>query len=107
MMCEPLRGWRHVKVTDRRTRLDSADCIKELVDVHCRETELIRMIQDNLNTHSGGRLYERFPPQEARRLLDKIEFHYTPKHGSWLNMAENEIGILHGQCLDCQSKLVS
>jgi hypothetical protein len=109
MMCEPLRGWRHVKVTDRRTRLDYADCIKELVDVHYREAELIRLVQDNLNTHSGGSLYERFSPQEARRLLDKIDLHYTPKHGSWLNMAENEIGILHGQCLDrrldCQSKL--
>jgi hypothetical protein len=96
-------------VTARRTRRDYADCIKELVDVHYQTAELIRLVQDNLNTHSGGSLYERFAPQEARRLLDKIEFHYTPKHGSWLNMAENEIGVLQGQCLDrrldCQAKL--
>jgi hypothetical protein len=100
MMCEPLRGWRHVKVTDRRTRQDYADCIKELVDVHYPKVDEIVLVQDNLNTHSGGSLYERFRPAEARRILDKIEFHYTPKHGSWLNMAETEIGIMNGQCLD-------
>lgn len=109
MMCEPLRGWRHVKVTDRRTRRDYAECIKELVDVWYAKADKILLVQDNLNTHSGGSLYERFPPGEARRILDKIEFHYTPKHGSWLNMAETEIGIMNRQCLsrrlDCQSKL--
>jgi DDE superfamily endonuclease len=110
MMCEPLRGWRHVRVTDRRTRLDYAECVKELVDVHYPKAEKILLVQDNLNTHSGGSLYERFRPEEARRLLDKIEFHYTPKHGSWLNMAETEIGIVARQCLDgrldSQSKVV-
>lgn len=109
MMCEPLRGWRHVKVTDRRTRRDYAECIRELVDVQYPNVDKILLVQDNLNTHSGGSLYERFPAAEARRLLDKIEFHYTPKHGSWLNMAETEIGIMNRQCLsrrlDCQSKL--
>jgi hypothetical protein len=109
MMCEPLRGWRHVKVTDRRTRRDYAECIRELVDVQYPKADRILLVQDNLNTHSGGSLYERFPPEEARRILDKIEFHYTPKHGSWLNMAETEIGIMNRQCLsrrlDCQSKL--
>ena len=100
MMCEPLRGWRHVRGTTRRTRLDSAACIKDLVDVHYPWVEKILLVQDNLNTHSGGSLYERFAPAEARRLLDRIEFHYTPKHGSWLNMAETEIGIMGRQCLD-------
>lgn len=110
MMCEPLRGWRHVRVTERRTRLDYAECVKELVDVHYPEAQKILMVQDNLNTHSGGSLYERFRPEEARRLLDQVEFHYTPKHGSWLNMAETEIGIVSQQCLDgrldCQTKVV-
>ncbi len=109
MMCEPLRGWRHVKVTDRRTRLDYADCLKELVEVHYPRAEKILLVQDNLNTHSGGSLYERFAPEEARRLLDRLDFHYTPKHGSWLNMAETELAIVQGQCLDrrldCQAKL--
>jgi hypothetical protein len=99
MMCEPLRGWRHVKVTPRRTRLDYAACVRELVEVHYPKAELIRLVQDNLNTHSGGGLYEAYAPAVARRLLDKIEFHYTPKHGSWLNMAETEIGIMNRQCL--------
>jgi len=74
--------------------------VRELVDVHCPQAVLIRLVQDNLNTHDGASLYEAFPPAEARRLLDKLEFHYTPKHGSWLNMAETEIGIMNGQCLD-------
>src|SRR5262249_30711053 len=100
MMCEPLRGWRHVRVTERRTRRDYADCLKELVDSQFPKAEKILLVQDNLNTHSGGSLYERLEAQEARRLLDKIEFHYTPKHGSWLNMAETAIGILGRQCLD-------
>ena len=111
MMCEPLRGWRHVRVTNRRTRRDYAESIKELVDVHYPKADKILLVQDNLNTHSGGSLYERFAPQEARRILDKIEWHYTPKHGSWLNMAETEIGIMSRQCLDrrleCQTKLAA
>jgi hypothetical protein len=100
MLCEPLRGWRHVVVTARRTRRDYAACIKELVDVHYPRVVKIRLVQDNLNTHDGASLYEAFPPAEARRLLDKIEWHYTPKHGSWVNMAETEIRIMNGQCLD-------
>jgi len=109
MMCQPLRGWRHVRVTARRTRRDYAECVKELVDVHFPEAQKILLVQDNLNTHNGGSLYERFAPEEALRILNRIEFHYTPKHGSWLNMAETEIGIVSGQCLDrrldCQTKL--
>jgi DDE superfamily endonuclease len=100
LMCEPLRGWRHVKVTERRTRRDYAGCVRDLVDVHYPGVVKIRLVQDNLNTHDGASLYEAFPPQEARRLLDRIEFHYTPKHGSRVNMAETEISIMNGQCLD-------
>jgi len=100
LMCEPLRGWRHVKVTTRRTRRDYAEWVRELVDGYYPHVKKIRLVQDNLNTHDGASLYEAFPPQEARRLLDKVEFHYTPKHGSWVNMAETEIGIMNGQCLD-------
>jgi len=100
MMCEPLRGWRHVKVTERRTRQDWALCIKELCDVHYPEAQKIVLVEDNLNTHNGTSLYETFPPQEARRLLDRLEFHSTPKHGSWLDMAETELSILNRQCLD-------
>jgi hypothetical protein len=100
LMCEPLRGWRHVRVSERRTRRDYAACVQELVEVHYPQAVKIRLVQDNLNTHDGASLYEAFTPPTARRLLDKIEFHYTPKHGSWLNMAETEIGIMNGQCLD-------
>lgn len=100
LMCEPLRGWRHVYVSERRTRRDYAHCVRELVEVYYPQAKKIRLVQDNLNTHDGASLYEAFPPQEARRLLDRIEFHYTPKHGSWLNMAETEISIMNGQCLD-------
>lgn len=100
MMCEPLRGWRHVRVTQRRTRKDWAYCIKELCDVHYPNAKQIVLVQDNLNTHNGTSLYETFPPEEARRLLDRLEFHPTPKHGSWLDMAETELSILHRQCLD-------
>ena len=100
LLCEPLRGWRHVRVSERRTRRDYAECIRELVDIHCPKARLIRLVQDNLNTHDGASLYEAFPPEHARRLLDKIEWHYTPKHGSWLNMAETEIRIMSGECLD-------
>ena len=100
MMCEPLRGWRHVQVTERRTRLDYAGCVKDLLEVHYPQAKKIRLVQDNLNTHDGASLYEAFAPEVARRLLDRIEWHYTPKHGSWLNMAETEIRIMNGQCLD-------
>src|SRR5262245_49864313 len=100
LMCEPLRGWRHVRVSARRTRKDYAGCLRELVDGHYPLVKKILLVQDNLNTHDGASLYEAFEPQEARRILDKIEFHYTPKHGSWLNMAETEIRIMNQQCLD-------
>ena len=100
MVCEPLRGWREVLVSDRRTRVDWARCIKELVDVHYPDADTIVLVQDNLNTHTPASLYEAFPPAEAKRLADKLELHYTPKHGSWLNMAEIELGVLAGQCLD-------
>jgi hypothetical protein len=100
MMCEPLRGWRHVKVTQRRTRKDWALCIKELLDTHYPDAEKVVLVEDNLNTHSGASLYEAFPPEEARRLLNRLECHSTPKHGSWLDMAETELSILHRQCLD-------
>lgn len=100
MMCEPLRGWRHVKVTEQRTRKDWAYCIKELCDVHYPIAKKIVLVQDNLNTHNGTSLYTAFPPGEARRLLDRLEFHPTPKHGSWLDMAEIELSILHRQCLN-------
>jgi hypothetical protein len=99
MLCEPLRGWRHVRVSERRTRLDYAACVRELVEVHYPQARKIRLVQDNLNTHDGASLYEAFEPAVARRLLDKIEWHYTPKHGSWLNMAETEIRVMNGQCL--------
>lgn len=99
MMFEPLSARRHVKVTDQRTRKDFAECIRELVDVHYPEAEKLVLVLDNLNTHSTGSLYEAFEPAEAHRLADKLEIHYTPKHGSWLNMAEIEIGVLSRQCL--------
>jgi len=98
MMFEPLKARRHVKVMDRRTRKDFAACIRELVDVHYADAEKIVLVLDNLNTHSEGSLYEAFEPAEARRLAEKLEIHYTPKHGSWLNMAEIEIGVLSRQC---------
>jgi hypothetical protein len=100
LVCEPLRGWREVTVSDRRTRIDWAHCIKDLVDVHYPDAERIVLVQDNLNTHTPASLYEAFPPAEARRLADKLELHYTPKHGSWLDMAEIELSVLAGQCLD-------
>src|SRR5215471_6064705 len=81
-------------------RRDYAACVRELVDVYYPDVEKIRLVQDNLNTHDGASLYEAFRPEEARRLLDKIEWHYTPKHGSWVNLAETEIGIMNSQCLD-------
>jgi hypothetical protein len=100
MFFQPLGGWRHVKVTERRTAKAYAECMKELVDVHFPDAILISVVQDNLNTHTGAALYEAFAPAEARRILNKLDFRYTPKHGSWLNMAEVEIGVVLGQCLD-------
>lgn len=97
---EPLRGWRHVRVTERRTKVDWAQAIQELIDVHYPRAERIVLVLDNLNTHVGSALYETFPPAEARRLLDRLELHYTPPHGSWLNMAEIELRVLSRQCLD-------
>jgi hypothetical protein len=97
---EPLRGWRQVRISERRTRLDWADCIKELVDVHYPDAERIVLVLDQLNTHSPASLYEAFPPAEAKRLADKLEIHYPPKHGSWLNMAEIELSALGRECLD-------
>ena len=98
--CEPLRGWRSVRVTERRTRADFAHTIRELVDVHHRNAERIVLVMDNLNTHTPGSLYEAFPPAEAKRLADRLEIHYTPKHGSWLNVAEIELSVLARQCLN-------
>jgi hypothetical protein len=97
---EPLRGRRYVRVSDRRTRVDFARCIREVVDVHYPDAERIVLVMDQLNTHSPASLYEAFPPTEAKRLADKLEIHYTPKHGSWLNMAEIELSVLQRQCLD-------
>jgi len=99
VIAEPLRGWRHVKVTDQRTRVDFAHVIQEMVDVHYPEAERIVLVMDNLNTHSPASLYEAFEPAEAKRLADKLEIHYTPKHGSWLNMAEIELSVMGRQCL--------
>ena len=100
LFVEPLRGWRQVTVTDRRTKTDWAHAIKDLVDVHYPDAERIVLVLDNLNTHGLGSLYEAFAPEEARRLSRKLELHYTPKHGSWLNIAEIELSVLSGQCLD-------
>jgi transposase len=92
--------WRHVKVTDHRTAQDYAACMRNLTDIHYPDADLIRVVQDNLSTHTAGALYDTFPPAEAHRILQRLEFHYTPKHASWLNMVEIEIGVLRGQCLD-------
>lgn len=99
MIFQPLAGWREVKVTARRTKQDFAHVMRELVDVHFPQAEKIRLVLDNLNTHSPVALYETFPPQEARRILQKLEFHFTPKHASWLNMAEIEFSVMVEQCL--------
>jgi hypothetical protein len=98
--CEPLTGQRWVAITERRTKVDWALQIKELVDVRYPEAERIVLVLDNLNTHDPGSLYDAFPPAEARRLVEKLEIHHTPKHGSWLNMAEIELSVLARQCLD-------
>jgi transposase len=94
------RPWRKVKVTEQRTAKDFAECMRELVDVHYPKAQCIRVVLDNLSTHKAGALYQAFPPDEARRVLRRIEFHHTPKHASWLNMVEIEIGVLSQQCLD-------
>ena len=96
---EPLRGWRRIDVTARRTAEDWAIQIKKLVDEDYPEAKKIQLVMNNLNTHTGASLYKAFEPAEARRLLDKLEFHYTPKHGSWLNMAEIEFSLLSRQCM--------
>jgi hypothetical protein len=100
MLFAPLEGFRHVKVTDRHTAIDYAHALKDLADVHFPEAKKIVLVQDNLNTHTKASLYEAFPAAEARRLVERFEFHYTPKHGSWLDMAESELGVLATQCLD-------
>ena len=99
MIVEPLAGRRDVEVTDRRTKKDYAQCLRKLSDELYPDAEVIVLVQDNLNTHSPASLYEAFPPAEAKRLAERFEFHYTPKHGSWLDMAEIELGILGRQCL--------
>jgi hypothetical protein len=100
MMVEPLAGWRHVDATERRTTLDFAAQMKQLVDVQYPEAECIRVVLDNLNTHKPASLYAACSPDQAFRLVQRLEFHYTPKHASWLNPAECELSALTGQCLD-------
>jgi DDE superfamily endonuclease/Homeodomain-like domain len=100
MLVAPHLGWRHVDVTDRHTNADFAAQMRDLVDVHFPSALRIRVVLDNLNTHRPGALYDALPAEDARRIARKLEFHYTPKHGSWLNMAEMEIAVLQGQCLD-------
>ena len=100
IVTEPMIGQRWVTVTDRRTKVDFAHVIQELVDVRYKGAEKVVLVMDNLNTHRAASLYEAFAPAEARRLIEKLEIHHTPKHGSWLNVAEVELSILAGQCLD-------
>ena len=100
MMCEPLRGKRFTSVTDGRTKIDWAHEIKQLVDMRYPEAKKIILVSDNLNMHTGSSLYEAFAPEEARRILNKLEFHFTPKHGSWLDVAEIELSHLSRQCLN-------
>jgi len=100
LMLAPLQGWRHVEVRNQRRRLEWAQCLKDLADVHFPEAEKIVLVMDHLNTHGPASFYEAFDPEEARRLTHRFEFHYTPKHGSWLNMAEIELSVLQRQCLN-------
>jgi hypothetical protein len=100
MLFAPLEGWRHVEVTDRHIALDYAQILKDLSDTHFPKVAKIVLVQDNLNTHKPASLYDAFPAAEARRLVERFEWHYTPKHGSWLDMAESELGVLSSQCLD-------
>jgi hypothetical protein len=102
LFVQPRGGWRHVAVTERRTKDDFARQMQALVDRHFPDATVIRLVLDNLNTHTPAALYETFPAEEARRILRKLEFHYTPVHGSWLNMAELEFSMLSRQCLDCR-----
>src|ERR1700733_12334248 len=100
MMFAPLEGWRRVKVTERRTAVDFAHALKDLSDFHFPAAKQFGLVQANLNTHKKASLYEAFPAAEARRLVERFEWHYPPKHGSWLDLAESELGVLSGQCLD-------
>ena len=100
MLFAPLEGWRHVEVTARRTAIDYAKILRDLSDIHFPKAEKIVLVQDNLNTHAPSSLYEAFEPAEARRIIERFEWHYTPKHGSWLNLAESELAVLSGQCLN-------
>jgi hypothetical protein len=100
MMFAPFEGWRHVKVTDRRPAVDYAHALKDLADIHFPHVKRIVLVQDNLNTHKKASLYEAFPPAEARRLVERFKWNYTPKHGSSLDMAASELGVLSTQCLD-------
>src|SRR6266540_3583025 len=100
MMFAPLEGWRHVEVTDRHAAADYAHVLRDLSDTHFPNASRIVLVQDNLSTHKPASLYEAFPPEEARRLVERFEWHYTPKHGSWLDMAESELAVLSTQCLD-------
>jgi hypothetical protein len=100
MFFEPLAGKRHIKVTDRRTAVDWAYCMKELVDVLYPKASKVTVVMDNLNTHTPASLYKVFEPEEAKRIADRLDIEYTPKHGSWLNMAEIELSVLSRQCLD-------
>jgi len=99
MLFAPLEGWRHVEVTQRRTAIDYAKILRDLSDIHFPKAEKIVLVQDNLNTHAPASLYEAFEPAEARRIVERFEWRYTPKHGSWLNLAESELAVLSGQCL--------
>lgn len=99
MFFAPLQNWRNIKVTERRTKVDWAYCMRDLVDIHFPQAEKIVIVQDQLNTHTPACLYEVFAPVEAKRILNWLEFHSTPKHGSWLNMAEIELSVLGRQCL--------
>lgn len=100
MLFAPLEGWRHVEVTDHHTAVDYAQILRDLSDKHFPSAAKIVLVQDNLNIHTPASLYQAFPPAEARRLTERFEWHYTPKHGSWLDMAESEIGVLSRQCMD-------
>lgn len=102
MLSAPLEGWRQVVVTERKTRQDYAQVLRQLSDEAFPEAEKIILVQDNLNTHNPASLYETFPPHQARRLTERFEWHYTPKHGSWLNIAEIELNVLSSQCLSCR-----
>ena len=100
MLFAPLEAWRHVKITDRHTAVDYAHVLKDLADIHFANARTIILVQDNLNIHCKASHYEAFPAVEARRLVERFEWHYTPKHGSWLDLAESELGVLSSQCLD-------